>query len=292
MSDEEFNAGFVSDDSEDEEVQTEEKVFNDKEAMELLLKDMKCKLDWIQHLDISVDLTQLKIPGEEGDEKKLKQSTQPQGKDIQDDFRREMMFYCQAQTAAKEGLNKLRELKIPTERPEDYFAEMVKSDMHMQKIRSKLMDRKSNMEKSEKAKKQRELKKIGKKVQHEVLQKRQQDKKKMLNAVDEIKKGKNKFDKLENDEDIFNVSTGGKENKQRENMKRKRKDDKFGFGGKKRKMKKNSAESASEMNSYKPSIHGKSNNANKFSNKNKAAPRNKRMGKSRRVGGKGKGGKK
>ena len=42
--------------------------------------------------------------------------------------------YCQAQVAAKEGLHKLRNLNIETERPEDYFAEMVKSDTHMQKV--------------------------------------------------------------------------------------------------------------------------------------------------------------
>ena len=42
--------------------------------------------------------------------------------------------YCQAQVAAKEALSKLRNLGIPTERPEDYFAEMVKSDNHMQKV--------------------------------------------------------------------------------------------------------------------------------------------------------------
>lgn len=42
--------------------------------------------------------------------------------------------YRQAQVAAKEALEKLRKLGVPTERPEDYFAEMVKSDAHMQKV--------------------------------------------------------------------------------------------------------------------------------------------------------------
>ena len=42
--------------------------------------------------------------------------------------------YCQAQVAAKEGLSKLRNLNVSTKRPEDYFAEMVKSDVHMQKV--------------------------------------------------------------------------------------------------------------------------------------------------------------
>lgn len=32
------------------------------------------------------------------------------------------------------GLKKLEELGIPTHRPEDYFAEMVKTDDHMRKV--------------------------------------------------------------------------------------------------------------------------------------------------------------
>ena len=35
---------------------------------------------------------------------------------------------------AKQGLLKLEELGIPFRRPEDYFAEMVKSDQHIQKV--------------------------------------------------------------------------------------------------------------------------------------------------------------
>lgn len=266
---------YLSDNSEEE---VEETNFNDEVAMKIILEEMKCKLDWIQHLDITVNIDELSIPGYEenkGDKKS-------KNDDIQDDFKRELSFYCQAQVAAKEGLAKLRNLNIQTERPEDYFAEMVKSDAHMQKIRQKLLERKQNMEKSEKAKKQRQLKKVGKKIQQEVLQKRQEEKKKMLQAVDKIKKGKNKLDRLETDEDIFNVSTNDKTRPQERNMKRKRKDDKFGFGGKKRKLKKNSAESSSEMTSFKSNIHGKSKSLNpqKFGNKNKKS-KGRRLGKSR-----------
>lgn len=47
--------------------------------------------------------------------------------------------YCQAQIAAKEALSRLRDLGIPTERPDDYFAEMVKTDVHMQKVLIKVL---------------------------------------------------------------------------------------------------------------------------------------------------------
>lgn len=42
--------------------------------------------------------------------------------------------YRQAQTAVLEGLPKLHKLGVQTRRPEDYFAEMAKSDMHMKKV--------------------------------------------------------------------------------------------------------------------------------------------------------------
>ena len=44
--------------------------------------------------------------------------------------------YEQAQSAVVVGLRKLEELEIPTTRPEDYFAEMVKTDDHMRKVSS------------------------------------------------------------------------------------------------------------------------------------------------------------
>lgn len=42
--------------------------------------------------------------------------------------------YKQAQAALAKALPKLKEMKIPTKRPEDYFAEMVKTDDHMQRV--------------------------------------------------------------------------------------------------------------------------------------------------------------
>lgn len=51
------------------------------------------------------------------------------------EFKRETMFHRQAQAAAIEGLSRLRSQGIPTTRPDDYFAEMMKSDDHMQKVK-------------------------------------------------------------------------------------------------------------------------------------------------------------
>ena len=42
--------------------------------------------------------------------------------------------YQQACSSVQIGLRKLEELGVPTRRPEDYFAEMVKTDDHMRKV--------------------------------------------------------------------------------------------------------------------------------------------------------------
>jgi len=235
------------DTDDDEEEGTEKRApYNDQLGLQSKLNEIKLNLDWVETLDISVNTTSLKVHNSN--------ETISKETDGKDDFRREMLFYCQAQEAAREALTKLQGLGIPTQRPDDYFAEMVKSDVHMQKVRKKLLEKKDGIEASEKAKRQRELKKIGKKVQQNVLQKRQAEKKKMLQEVDRMKKGKS--EKLYGDGgDAFDISADNK--KSGIGNKRKRKDEKFGFGGRKRKFKKNSAESAAEMTSFKSHLHGK-----------------------------------
>ena len=42
--------------------------------------------------------------------------------------------YRMAQAAVIEGLPKLKRTGIPTKRPDDYYAEMVKTDDHMKKV--------------------------------------------------------------------------------------------------------------------------------------------------------------
>ena len=53
-------------------------------------------------------------------------------------------------------------MNIRTKRPEDYFAQMAKTDEHMNKIRTKLLSKEQGQEWAEKMSKLRELKKYGK----------------------------------------------------------------------------------------------------------------------------------
>jgi rRNA-processing protein EBP2 len=55
--------------------------------------------------------------------------------DVDDDLSRELTFYKQAIDAAQEARTKLLAEGVPFGRPSDYFAEMIKDDEHMEKVR-------------------------------------------------------------------------------------------------------------------------------------------------------------
>jgi rRNA-processing protein EBP2 len=128
--------------------------------------------------------------------------------DANDDLRRELAFYEQGLEAANEARRKIKKAGIPFSRPSDYFAEMVKSDDHMIKVRQTLLDQETSILESEKAKKQRDLKKFGKQVQVEKLLERQKQKKQALDKVKDMRKngaGDQELDFEVEVEDNFNV---------------------------------------------------------------------------------------
>ncbi|KAL4635005.1 putative rRNA-processing protein EBP2 [Arapaima gigas] len=229
---------------------------NNADGLKQCLADFRKSLPWVERLDLTnkpaVDIA-VQAEG--------KVSTQDSGDiNADDDFQREMHFYCQAQATVLDALPRLQKLKIPTKRPDDYFAEMAKTDQHMQKIRQKLIMKQAAMEKSEKAKKLREQRKFGKKVQTEVIQKRQKEKKAMMSAVKKYQKGMtDKLDFLDGDQEKGKKGVNKTAvHKKIPSAKRKYKDQKFGFGGKKRGSKWNTRESHDDVSGFRASMaHGK-----------------------------------
>ena len=175
-------------------------------------------------------------------------------KDIYDDTERELAFYKQSLDAAKQAKAALLKLKVPFSRPMDYFAEMVKTDEHMDKLKSKLLEEAANKKASEEAKRQRLLKKFGKQVQVATLQERAKQKRETLDKIKSLKRKRGSG--LTND-DEFQVALEEATNEhQRENKrakpngKRLAKDAKFGQGGKKRGMRKNDATSSADVSGF------------------------------------------
>ena len=108
--------------------------------------------------------------------------------DVNDDLNRELAFYKQCLDAANEGRSTLQKEGVPFARPNDYFAEMVKSDEHMGKIKQKMADEAASKRASSDAKRQRDLKKFGKQVQVAKLQERDKAKRDMLDKVNILKR--------------------------------------------------------------------------------------------------------
>ena len=199
----------------------------------------------------------------------------------EDDLHRELGFYQQALSAVRFGISAIEAAGQKFWRPDDYFAEMVKSDTHMLKIKQKLLDEKQAIKNSEEARTQRELRKFGKKVQTEKILERQKLKSEALEKINQLKRKRkdgggaggnmsdDEFDIALEDEDQQKQKKGKKGAD-----KRTKKDAKFGFGGKKRFKKSNTAESTNEFD-----FHPK---RNKTASKKAGSKKPQRPGKSKR----------
>merc|ERR1719354_1274971 len=143
---------------------------------------------------------------------------------VHNDFKREMMFYRQAQAAVLEGIPRLNSMNIPTRRPEDYFAQMLKSDQHMGKIREKLLSKQKMEERRQKVRRIRELKKNKVKA-----------KKDLQKNVKDFRKGKiQNLDFLNSDRDLEEDQDFGRRHQNKgPNKRRQFKNEKYSYGTKK-----------------------------------------------------------
>lgn len=253
------------------------------------LDGMILELPWIERLDMTNDLAPLapelavQIERHEQKRENLFKGNKkipyvaPEVDPVLNDFKREILFHRQAQAAVTDGIAKLKELGISTKRPDDYFAEMAKTDEHMQKIRKHLVAKQEGQQRSERVKQLRDQRKMSKIIQRETLDKKQADKSKMLSDLKQFRKGKLKnLDFLEDDK------PRGRPKPKHLNKNRKEKDNKFGRGGQKRGLKRNTKESAGDMKDFNSRKIRAGVGAKEMKGKNKNKP-NKRLGKSRRV---------
>lgn len=224
---------------------------------------MYLKLPWIERMDITNSLAplapELALQIEKHEQKRANMFAgnakipyvAPEADPVLNDFKREMIFHRQAQQASIEGIKKLHALGITTKRPDDYFAEMAKTDEQMQKVRSNLIAKQEGQAKSERVKQLREQRKMGKLVQKQLKVKREGEKKEMLDQLKKFRKGKLKnLDFLED----AKPAAASKKNAGA-NIKRKTKDKRFGFGGKKSGTKRNTKASSSGTD-FKPKFKG------------------------------------
>jgi len=107
---------------------------------------------------------------------------------IDDDLVRELAFMNQSLEAARRARTLLRKEGVPFTRPTDYFAETVRSDETMDKVKAKLVEDATAKKASAEARKMRDLKKFGKQVQVAKQQERAKQKRDALEKINELKK--------------------------------------------------------------------------------------------------------
>ena len=110
--------------------------------------------------------------------------------DVQDDLNRELAFYKQCLDAANEGRDLLQREGMPFSRPNDFFAEMVKTDEHMGKIKRRLFDDAASKKAAAEARKQRDLRRFGKQVQIAKEQERAKEKRATIDKINLLKRSK------------------------------------------------------------------------------------------------------
>ncbi len=108
--------------------------------------------------------------------------------DPNDDLTRELEFYRICRSAATDARSLLKKEKIPFTRPSDYFAEMVKSDEHMGKVKKKMYDEAANKNAAAEARRVRDAKKFGKAVQIAKEQERAKEKRQTLEKISSLKR--------------------------------------------------------------------------------------------------------
>lgn len=257
--------------------------------MKQKLGKIKLDLPWIEKLDLvnapAPLAPELALQMQEQEVRRAKQlqgnKKLPQYKPSEDpvlnDFRRENMFHRQAQGAVMDGITRLKKLGVLTTRPDDYFAEMAKSDEHMQKVRENLLKKQTIAQRSEKVRELRQQKKIAKQMQVEATLKKHAEKRKLMEEVKKYRKG------IRKDLDFLDdkKNSQGRQPNRRMNpkaqLKTKMKAAKYGYGGKKRGSKWNTKSSSADVSEYRrPSKPGEG-------RKGKGGKGRQRIGKSRRV---------
>ncbi|PKS05237.1 hypothetical protein jhhlp_008608 [Lomentospora prolificans] len=273
------------DDREDDEDEEEEEEDDDDDIPVSDLEDLEEdeKEDLIPHTRLTINntaalltsLNRIRIPTDSSAPFATHQSitsstrTADDIPNVSDDLQRELQFYKQSRDAVLKARSLLLKEGVPFSRPNDYFAEMVKSDEHVEKIRQKLIEEATSKKAAAEARKLRDLKKFGKQVQVAKLQERQKAKKDSLEKIKALKRKRQESGNADTHEadELFDVavdnelrSHGGKNFKSAgkgrrsddrvPNPKRQKKNEKYGFGGKKRHSKSGDAFSSADLSGF------------------------------------------
>ncbi len=149
---------------------------------------------------------------------------------------------------------------VPHRRPTDFLAEMLKTDGHMKRVKDKLLLEQERLSAVETRRRQKEAEKFRKAAHAERLKDKAKEKRTDLDATKQWRKhgvvpeGKDAVRAAARKGGKFGgggVGGRGEEGGGKPNFKRAKKDEKFGFGGvKKRTLKENDKRSSQDMSGF------------------------------------------
>ena len=175
--------------------------------------------------------------------------------DFHDDLQREATFYSHALQGVTVAFKRLDEIVGVGAylRPNDYYAEMIKTDEHMSKVKDKLLLEKTKIEEKDIKRTQRENRKLGKKIQAEKVQQKHKKKQSDLASIKAWRSDKKRGGDVSNEGAVEAAINGTykKGGAQFQGGGRKAVNDaKYGHGGLKRRQKQNNRESSNDMSQY------------------------------------------
>jgi rRNA-processing protein EBP2 len=229
-------AGFMADSFSSQ--QQQQKHMNNQVGLRAALAEIRLDLPWVERLEV--------VSAE-----KLEASL-PQG--VADDLKVELAFYGQALAAVTAARGELERVGVPHRRPDDYLAEMLKSDVHMAKIRNKLVVEAKHAKESERKQREKNSQAFSKELRTAKLSEKAQDKRKALDNIKSWrKKSRDSRPELSTEKDLDSVLHGEKRASRpaEKSDRRKGKDKKYGHGGIPRRIaKENDKKSASDMRGF------------------------------------------
>jgi len=172
--------------------------------------------------------------------------------DIHDDLKREVAFYNTALEAVNLARPKLKAAGIPFTRPDDFFAEMVKTDDHMSGVKDRLIFENKKMEAVAQRKSNKEQKLRAKESHTNRLAEKAKRKRDHFQDTEDWASSakKNRGGALQ--EEVDDYFLNNRYNGTGPGKKRQTADKKFGFGGKNGRFKQNDRQSMNDMSGFNP----------------------------------------
>jgi rRNA-processing protein EBP2 len=138
----------------------------------------------------------------------------PEGLSINEDIKREIAFYNLTRENVKKGMEILVQAKVPISRPDDFFAEMLKTDEHMAKVKSRLLQQQKKVQDFEDKKQKFENKKFHKAIKAYKQTEKHKEKRQNIEQINTLKKRITERGGEDVDEKEFNRIFNGGERQQ------------------------------------------------------------------------------